>query len=368
MLGRAKAAVEEPERLTSQGQQHVFENLTVNVFMHRACNYNCVHCFHTSKNGMKALRPIGEWKQACENMIKEIGVKRVTFTGGEPLLNEQSRQQVGELAKWLKLEKGISTSIVTNCSKVEEHFMVKYAQYLDTWALSIDSFEAENLARIGRTECKPVTDKTSAKQQERATKAAEGHMTQIRQVRKWIRQHGPKEVAVKINTVVQRGNKLELMADFVRELDVEKWKCFQILILGGENAGGVDTAGKKDRRDARPHQVTSDEYQGWCDMNEERLRELGCQTKVVRESNELMQNSYLLVDESFHFLDCSSGNKIQTKHTVLDDPVAAAKEANFDLDAFRGRDGEWRNTQAADGGVTGLLLPAKWQQLEYILA
>ena len=75
-----------------------------------------------------------------------------------------------------------------------------------------------------------------------------------------------------------------------------------------------------------------------------------CQTKVVRESNELMQNSYLLVDESFHFLDCSSGNKIQTEHTVLDDPVAAAKEANFDLDAFRGRDGEWRNTQAADGG------------------
>ena len=101
---------------------------------------------------------------------------------------------------------------------------------------------------------------------------------------------------------------------------------FQVLILEGENAG------QGDLRDARSLTVTSEEYQAFLD----RHRSFDV---LVPESNRVMQNSYLLLDEDLRFLDCSDGGKVPSQ-SILDVGVQTAlTQAGFDHVMFQHRGG-----------------------------
>jgi radical S-adenosyl methionine domain-containing protein 2 len=59
------------------------EILAVNYHFTRVCNYKCGFCFHTQKS--KEILPI---EKAIEGLklLKEYGVKKINFAGGEPFL------------------------------------------------------------------------------------------------------------------------------------------------------------------------------------------------------------------------------------------------------------------------------------------
>jgi radical S-adenosyl methionine domain-containing protein 2 len=62
----------------------------------------------------------------------------------------------------------------------------------------------------------------------------------------------------------------------------------------------------------------------------------------VAESNELMRDSYLILDEYMRFLDCSKGSKEPSK-SLLDVGVQdALNKAGFDEQAFYKRGGKFK--------------------------
>ncbi len=82
----------------------------------RQCNYRCVHCSQAAPHvGDQHIEPLpveivkGRLDELCRS-----GLKRVRFTGGEPLLHPQLAEVV-EYAKSL----GVDTSIVTNGSLLQ---------------------------------------------------------------------------------------------------------------------------------------------------------------------------------------------------------------------------------------------------------
>lgn len=98
----------EPE---SQRQQ---ENLVVNYHFLRTCNYSCKFCFHTAKTSHVAS--LEDAKKGLK-LLGEVGMTRVNFSGGEPFLRAK---MLGEMIKYCKVDLGVSTSIVSNGSKIKE--------------------------------------------------------------------------------------------------------------------------------------------------------------------------------------------------------------------------------------------------------
>lgn len=73
------------------------------------------------------------------------------------------------------------------------------------------------------------------------------------------------------------------------------------------------------------------------------------QQSLVAESNELMKDSYLILDERMRFLNCQNGKK-EPSRSILDVPVEAAlAESGFDGESFLQRKGiyDWTRDVAA---------------------
>ena len=111
---------------------------SVNYHFTRVCNYKCGFCFHTQKNAYTL--PIEKAFEGLK-LLKEYGVKKINFAGGEPFTNSKF---LGELIKKCKEDLGIEKiSIITNGSLVKEDFFKKFGKYIDVFGVSCDSFNKD---------------------------------------------------------------------------------------------------------------------------------------------------------------------------------------------------------------------------------
>lgn len=273
-------------------------NLVVNYHFYRVCNYKCKFCFHTQKtsdlasenNAKKAIR-----------ILKQHGMTRMNFSGGEPFLKPRF---LGNMCIFC-YQLGISTSIVSNGSKIRERWFKKYGQYLDVLAISCDSFNPETLEQIGRGD------------------KGDKHLNQLHRIRSWCREYS---IKFKINTVVCSVNHSETMVDHIKELDPCRWKVFQCLEVYGENSG-PDAL-----RDAKDMLISSEQFENFVKRNNHE--------KLVPENNDTMRNSYIMMDEHLCLLDNQNGSKVKTT-SVLKDIQQAFSECGFDSHKFKKRGGEW---------------------------
>lgn len=277
---------------------------SVNYFVSRVCNYACKFCFHTQKNG-----DILTTERAVEglHLLRAAGCEKINFAGGEPFNHPKL---LGTLCKTSQ-ELGMAVSIISNGSLIRPRWMEEYAQFVDILGVSADSFVPETNAAIGR-----------------GGDANNKHAHRVLKVREMCSQY---DVLFKINTVVNALNKDEDMNTYIQMLDPYRWKVFQVLILAGENAGGADL------RDARELTVTRSEFDRFVHRH-------AAQKMLIPEPNEVMQNSYLLLDENLAFLNCAGGGKLPSR-SILDCGVQEALlEAGFDEDRFEERGGvfQWR--------------------------
>ncbi len=119
--------------------------VSVNYHFTRLCNYSCGFCFHTKKTTY--LAPIEDAKRGLRKLA-DLGMKKLNLSGGEPFLHERF---VGEICRYAKEELRLeSMSIVSNGSKIREAFFVKYGEFVDILAISVDSFNEETNVKIGR--------------------------------------------------------------------------------------------------------------------------------------------------------------------------------------------------------------------------
>jgi radical S-adenosyl methionine domain-containing protein 2 len=269
-------------------------NLVVNYHFLRTCNYACKFCFHVAKTSRVASI------EDAIDILKDAGMTRINFSGGEPFLKPKMLGQMITHA----YENGISPSVVSNGSLIREKWMNRYGHMLDAVAISCDSFDPVTLFEIGRYA--PSRD----------------HLQQMQNVREWCNRHG---ILFKINTVVCQPNKNEILHE-IEALQPDRWKVFQCLLIDGENSG--------------PEALANGESMVVSDEEFESFTQRHSHIPHVAENNATMRNSYIILDEDLCLLDNSQGSKRQTV-SVLDDVHVALTECGFDADAFRKRSGEW---------------------------
>jgi radical S-adenosyl methionine domain-containing protein 2 len=217
---------------------------------------------------------------------------------------------LGELCKYSH-GLGMAVSIISNGSLIKPYWMKLYGEFVDVLGVSVDSFDPNTNAAIGR-----------------GGDANNKHAERVMRVRELCSEH---DIIFKMNTVVCNLNWQEDMSEIVRKLDPKRWKVFQVLVLKNENSGGPG-----ELRDARDMVVSNDQFWSFVDRHQEFAA-------LIPEPNDIMQNSYLLLDEELRFLDCSDGGKVPSASILEVGVEAALQQAGFDDGAFRERGGiyEW---------------------------
>jgi radical S-adenosyl methionine domain-containing protein 2 len=275
----------------------------VNFHLWKSCNMRCKFCFATFQDVKKDILPKGCLPK--EDAIKvveelaELGFEKITFAGGEPTL-----------CPWLSTlittakDAGMTTMIVTNGSGLDENFLKENCEKLDWIALSIDSLNAETNAQIGR-------QMSSAG---------------IQQVDYWslvdkIKSYG---YGLKVNTVVNRKNIDEDMADFILHANPKRWKLFQVLPVRGQNDQSIDD-----------FTISSSEFERFI----ARHSSLNRVTKIVPESNEAMRGSYVMVDPAGRFFDNVDSVHSYSKPILQVGARLAIQQVRTDFDKFVKRGG-----------------------------
>ncbi len=249
------------------------EVISVNFFFSRKCNYSCKFCFHTAKSDYslpldKALEGI--------RLLKDAGCQKINFAGGEPFLHPF---ELGMMAHESS-ELGMAVSIISNASRINPQWMEKFGSYVDMLGVSLDSFDPITNGLIGR-----------------GGESNNKHVSRVLQVRNLCEKYN---IKFKVNTVVNALNWEEDMNENIKLLNPMRWNVFQVLLLHGENSGE-----NRDLRDSRSLLITSDMFQAFVDRHR-----FSC-PQLVAEPNDLMQDSYLMLDEKMRFLNCQNGEKIQ---------------------------------------------------------
>jgi radical S-adenosyl methionine domain-containing protein 2 len=285
---------------------------SVNYFISRACNYKCKFCFHTHKNSNQLAT---DQAKLGLQLLREAGTEKINFAGGEPFLNPKL---LGELCRTAHQDLGMAVSIISNGSLIRPKWMEEYGDYVDVLGVSVDSFDPATNAEIGR-----------------GGDANNRHAERVLRVRDLCSQHG---ILFKMNTVVCSLNWQEDMNEQVVKLDPYRWKAFQVLILEGENAGQPG-----DLRNAQDLQVSREQFDAFIDRH-------ASQPSMIPEPNDVMQNSYLLLDEDLSFLDCSAGGKVPSESILKVGVGRALQQAGFDDAKFHQRGGiyEWSRDREAE--------------------
>lgn len=172
------------------------------------CNENCFYCFRELQ---EKARPF-EDNITILNKLKNIGVERITYAGGEPLLYNG----IEELFKYGK-ELGIENALITNGKCLTSSNLDKYLPYLYKITFSIDSPSEYINSTSGR---------------------GRGHYEHIKSLLPYIKEKYP-NIILEVNTVATKENLNEL--DFMFEAlgseisfyGLKKWKISRFCPLRG---------------------------------------------------------------------------------------------------------------------------------------
>jgi len=282
----------------------------INFHISRVCNYKCKFCFHTKKSSY--ILPINDQIEVLRQ-FRQVGSEKVNFAGGEPFLYSE---RLGELVKVSKDLGFKSVSIITNGSIIKKEWFEKYGKYLDILGVSCDSINPEVNLRHGRNFNRI---KLPIEQQKKIELLSQ------------ICHH--QQILFKVNTVVTQLNKDEILAEFINKINPCRWKIFQILEIKNENGG----------EKIKDLIISPKEFERYIQRNFEGLQP-SKKKILVKESNEIMQNSYIIVDEFGRLLDVSTGNKLPT-HSILKVGIQKAlKELGngFDKSMFYKRGGYYQ--------------------------
>ena len=274
--------------------------ISVNYHFTRKCNLKCGFCFHTSKTSF--ILSLEEAKRGLK-LLKESGMKKINFAGGEPFLYQPF---LGQLIKYCKEELKIEKlSIITNGTLVTKNFLKTYHKYIDVLGVSCDSFNEETNKKIGRGTGKNVI--------------------KLFEIANLCEKYN---IKFKLNTVVCNLNFKEDMRENIIKLKPFRWKCFQVLMVKGENED------ENRLRDVRKFQISNEDFEYFCN----RHKDLNC---FIPESNDNMKSSYLILDEYMRFLDKGDGEE-KASDSILNVGVQKALEdIRWDEKDFKERKGDY---------------------------
>ncbi len=182
----------------------------------RKCNYRCKYCFRELFEHDLSL----DENYEVLNSLKNLGVKTITFSGGEPFLYKYIL-----LIMKRSRELGITNNIITNGSKLNKDNIKDYLKYVDKITFSVDSPNDYDNLVIGRYDNSMDT----------------GTYEHIRLLISMIRMYYP-DLPIEINSVIVNDpshnyRELEEMKDALdndlAKYGVKKWKLLRFYGLRG---------------------------------------------------------------------------------------------------------------------------------------
>lgn len=149
------------------------------------------------------------------------------------------------------------------------------------------------------------------------------HVEKIKNAVKVIKQEYP-HIKIKINTTITKLNWQEDMHDIISNLSPDRWKVFQVKIIEGINEHSSDL------------KITKEEFYKFINHHKD-LNPIG-------EDNDLMTDSYLMIDPSGRFYKGKESMKNKRPSLINASIEDAMKNLNFDFKKFCQRNGyyEWR--------------------------
>ena len=293
--------------------------ISVDYHFTRKCNKTCRFCFHTEKSSDIATED--EMKRGLK-LLKDAGMRKINFAGGEPSLY---RKELSMLCQYCKIDLKLeSVSIISNGTLIKKPWLQRNAQYIDVLGVSCDSFDEKTNTAIGR--------------------GTGNNVKMLFELREWCREL---VIKFKLNMVVCTLNWQEDMAATVAQLDPFRRKCFQVLVVGGENdASEEQTEEDKRKRDARQLLISKEQFQAFCSKH----KHLHC---FVPEPNDLMASSYLILDECLCFLDKGGAKEKQSGCILKVGVEEALKQITCDKEAFIKRGGEYDWSKDVPGQASG---------------
>jgi len=178
------------------------------------CNFNCKFCFNRASFAKKG-HGIGNLKSSYIKKIidnaKKVGVKRIRFTGGEPIL----RNDLLSLIKYTK-SKGMETRLNTNGSLITNYKTVRdIVKYLDYVLFSMHTYDP--------------------KEDERITGFKDSFRKKVRAIR-WFRKAGIKTIRVNTVATLKNIRNLEKMYQLMKDLKIDKWAVNRLIPIPGEQS------------------------------------------------------------------------------------------------------------------------------------
>ena len=250
------------------------------------CNSKCDFCSHRVKP-TSHVESLDNIKRGLL-LLKQAGMKRINFTGGEPLMHPSL---LIEAIIHCKEELGLrSVAVTTNGSLLTGHFIFRTAQCLDSITVACDMFDQD--------------------QDYRYCCGSGGHPRRMEQASRLCRLYG---IKFKIHTLVNQYNVDEDMNAYIRDLQPFRWTCSPVLVCDAQNeaATGDQDDDSDDDGDAEAAAAAA----AACITHEEfrhfRMRHRH-NKHFIAGRKKAGKGRYLLVDEYMQILDEETGVSSQS--------------------------------------------------------
>lgn len=282
---------------------------TVNLHIWGYCNLRCLYCYGQFPDRPRSL-PLTAW-QAILGQLAEHGVRRVTFSGGEPTLHPDLLAMLG-CARVL----GLQRSIITNGTFLTDEMLAE----LDLVGITLDAPDDETLRAMGR--------------------GLSGGRSYAQHVRSLVTRARDMGVRVKLNTVVTAMNVNVDLTDVLLEMRPNKWKPMQFTEVLGEN----DESAPRLR-------VSESDFQRFVQRHAAVER---AGIWVEPESESTIRRTYVMIDPLGRVFQHADGAH-RVSRPVLEVGVARALEeaGGYDRSAFEARRGhvDVRRLPVLQGGA-----------------
>jgi len=286
--------------------------IAVNWHLEAYCNYGCAFCYASFLEQRKQSRITKQDGIRLIVDIAETGVRKLNFVGGEPMLHPF-------LDDWIIQAKqtGMTTSIVSNGTRMDNDWLEKMRGSLDWLGLSIDASDDAIHALMGRGRKGEIA------------KGISRHLERTTEILENAKRLG---YGVKLNTVVTTHNLNDDMSEFVKKYRPDRWKIFKVLRIEGENEGRVDS-----------QLITDLEFREYVERCQQRLEGLEG-VDIVAEDNADMLGTYAMIDPLGKVYTNATGRYIYSSRSAIEIGFEAAwneVEQGFSVSKFEERGGDW---------------------------
>ena len=281
---------------------------SVNFHLWEPCNMRCKFCFATFQDVKQDMDlPKGHLPEKdCISVVDRLaqaGFEKINFAGGEPTLCSW----LPDLIKRSK-EHGMVTSIVTNGSRITDQWLSGLNGSLDWVALSIDTVDSKKLKQLGRA----LRGTDSITEEEYLRIASD------------IKRY---EIRLKINTVVTSETWQEDFTGFIKLAKPERWKMLQALPVKGQNDAYI-----------ADFEITTEQFEAYVQRN--RIVE-NDGIAIVPEDNDMMTESYVMIDPAGRFFDNVQGTYNYSKPILEVGVERALEDVSIDSKQFHKRGGRY---------------------------